>query len=62
MHIPISKVKKKEPKDKAPQKNIAPPKPPKLTPPCALSDVVGNATHNCLELPHLKPMVEENFL
>lgn len=33
-----------------------------MTPPCTLCEVVGHATNNCLELPHLKPLVHEMFL
>ena len=48
------KAKKNEPKDNTP-------KAPKPTPLCTLCEVVGQATNNSLELPHLKPLVHETF-
>ena len=54
------KSKRKEHKDKAPQASSTP-EAPNPSPPHTLCKVVGHATNNCLELPHLKPLVHETF-
>lgn len=55
------KACKKAPKEKAAHITPAPPKTPKCTTPCALRDVDGRATHHCLELSRIKPMVNIMF-
>ena len=52
------KSRKKASKDKAAPTDPTRPPPPK---PCALCDVVDHATHNCIELPRIKPMVNVVF-
>ena len=52
------KARKRASKDKAAPIDPAPSPHPK---PCALFDFIGHCTHNYLELPHIKPMVNVAF-
>lgn len=55
------KSQEKGTKEKTPPTTLAHLKSPKPIPPCALCDVVGHATNNCFELPHVKDVVTNTF-
>lgn len=57
----VVKSQKKGTKGNEPPATLAPPKLPKPIPPCVLCDVVGHATNNCPELPHVKNVVFDTF-